>query len=203
MALADGVGPAGRHDRGDAGGMTTMRQKLRQMFPLLPARWRWAWREAAVAGRHGAMLGGGVPLVHAGAWSAAPPGTPRGRSSATVATSWSPITRPGSESSHKNVSCIECHFPPGIGGKVRGKMLGLVQLAKYVTKTAGPRPAAEIPDASCLRSGCHETRLLAGRVEFHGDSISTTRRTCATRAAACNCAAPVATARSCRGSTWR
>lgn len=72
------------------------------------------------------------------------------------------------ESNHSNVSCIKCHFPPGFGEEVRGKMLGLVQLAKYVTASEGPRPAAEIPDASCLRSGCHETRLLSGRVEFHG-----------------------------------
>lgn len=72
------------------------------------------------------------------------------------------------ESSHKDVSCIKCHFAPGLGEKVRGKMLGLVQLAKYVTRSEGPRPAAEIPDASCLRSGCHETRTLAGRVDFHG-----------------------------------
>ncbi|MHC4404218.1 MAG: hypothetical protein ACYTG0_31575, partial [Planctomycetota bacterium] len=75
------------------------------------------------------------------------------------------------ESSHKDVSCVKCHFPPGLGEKVRGKMLGLVQLAKYVTSSEGPRPAAEVPDASCLRSGCHETRLLSGRVEFHGVSF--------------------------------
>jgi hypothetical protein len=79
-----------------------------------------------------------------------------------------PYYKSWQHSSHKDVSCIECHFPPGIGGKLRGKMLGLVQLAKYVTDTASPRPAAEISDASCLRSGCHETRLLMGRVEFHG-----------------------------------
>ncbi len=72
------------------------------------------------------------------------------------------------QSSHKDVSCIECHFAPGLGGKVRGKMLGLVQLAKYVTQSESSRPAAEIPDASCLRSGCHETRTLAGDVDFHG-----------------------------------
>lgn len=71
-------------------------------------------------------------------------------------------------SSHSDVSCIKCHFPPGVAEKVRGKMLGLVQLAKYVTRSAGPRPVAEIPDASCLRSGCHETRLLSGRLEFQG-----------------------------------
>ena len=72
------------------------------------------------------------------------------------------------ESSHKDVPCIKCHFAPGIAEKVRGKMLGLVQLAKYVTASEGPRPAAEIPDASCLRTGCHESRLLAGRVDFQG-----------------------------------
>jgi nitrate/TMAO reductase-like tetraheme cytochrome c subunit len=71
-------------------------------------------------------------------------------------------------STHRDVSCIDCHFSPGFGGKLRGKMLGLVQLAKYVTASEGPRPAAEIPDASCLRSGCHETRLLSGKVDFHG-----------------------------------
>ncbi|NOX53824.1 MAG: hypothetical protein GXP27_05185 [Planctomycetes bacterium] len=79
-----------------------------------------------------------------------------------------PYYKSWKESSHRDVSCIKCHFPPGFGEKVRGKMLGLVQLAKYVTETGGPRPAAEIPDASCLRSGCHETRLLSGRVDFHG-----------------------------------
>ena len=63
-----------------------------------------------------------------------------------------PYYKSWQESSHKDVTCVECHFPPGIGGKVRGKMLGLVQLLKYVTASAGPRPAAEIPDASCLRS---------------------------------------------------
>ena len=45
-----------------------------------------------------------------------------------------PYYKSWQESSHKDVTCIECHFPPGIGGKVRGKMLGLVQLAKYVTQ---------------------------------------------------------------------
>ena len=79
-----------------------------------------------------------------------------------------PYYKSWQESSHKDVTCVECHFPPGIGGKVRGKMLGLVQLLKYVTASAGPRPTAEIPDASCLRCGCHETRLLSGRVDFHG-----------------------------------
>ncbi len=52
-----------------------------------------------------------------------------------------PYYKSWQESSHKDVPCIKCHFPPGIGEKVRGKMLGLVQLAKYVTHSEGPRPA--------------------------------------------------------------
>lgn len=79
-----------------------------------------------------------------------------------------PYYRSWQHSNHKDVSCIECHFAPGFGGKIRGKLLGLVQLTKYVTRSEGPRPSAEVPDASCLRSGCHETRLLSGRVEYQG-----------------------------------
>lgn len=77
-----------------------------------------------------------------------------------------PYYKSWQESTHKDVACIKCHFPPGAGEKVRGKLLGLVQLIKYVTATASPRLSAEISDASCLR--CHDTRLLAGRVDFHG-----------------------------------
>jgi nitrate/TMAO reductase-like tetraheme cytochrome c subunit len=78
------------------------------------------------------------------------------------------------ESTHAKVSCVKCHFPPGAGEKVRGKMMGLVQLVKYVTRSEGPRPVAEVSDASCLRSGCHDTRLLSGRVEFQGISFDHT-----------------------------
>src|SRR3972149_99108 len=31
------------------------------------------------------------------------------------------------ESSHKDVACIKCHFPPGGAEKICGKMVGLVQ----------------------------------------------------------------------------
>jgi predicted CXXCH cytochrome family protein len=94
------------------------------------------------------------------------------------------------ESSHRDVACIKCHFPPGAGEKVRGKMLGLVQLLKYVTATAGPRLSAEISDDSCLR--CHDTRLLAGRVDFHGvpfdhrSHLSDTRRGKRLRCTSCH-----------------
>lgn len=71
-------------------------------------------------------------------------------------------------SSHAHVACIKCHFPPGAAEKIRGKMLGLIQLATYLTRSQGPRPVAEVADASCLRSGCHERSALGGHIEFEG-----------------------------------
>jgi hypothetical protein len=38
------------------------------------------------------------------------------------------------------------------------------QVVKYVTRTYSSKPFAEIEDASCLRSSCHSTRLLQGKV---------------------------------------
>ncbi len=70
---------------------------------------------------------------------------------------------------HSQVTCVKCHFPPGVAGTVRGKMEGLVQVVNYLSSTYTRRkPWAEIDDASCLQSGCHETRLLSGTVGFKG-----------------------------------
>ena len=71
-------------------------------------------------------------------------------------------------SSHSEVSCMECHFPPGIGAFVESKTQAISQVAKYFTKTYGTKPWAEISDKSCLRSGCHTERLLRGQVVFKG-----------------------------------
>ncbi len=72
-------------------------------------------------------------------------------------------------STHKDVTCVKCHFPPGLAGTVRGKLEGLVQVVNYVGQSyMRRRPWAEIADASCLESGCHETRLLKGQVIFKG-----------------------------------
>jgi predicted CXXCH cytochrome family protein len=72
-----------------------------------------------------------------------------------------------STSSHNNVPCVDCHYPPDLRGTVWVKYQALSQLAKYVTRTYGTKPYAEIEDASCLRAGCHDTRLLSGKVEYH------------------------------------
>jgi nitrate/TMAO reductase-like tetraheme cytochrome c subunit len=69
-------------------------------------------------------------------------------------------------SSHSQVACIECHYEPGAVETFEGKFKALSQLAKYVTRTAGTKPWAEVSDASCMRSGCHSVRMLEGPVTF-------------------------------------
>ena len=71
-------------------------------------------------------------------------------------------------SSHNEVSCTECHYTPGLRNEILAKFEGLSMTVQYLTGTHGPLPWAEVEDASCLRSGCHETRLLEGKVDFIG-----------------------------------
>ncbi|KPJ96187.1 MAG: hypothetical protein AMS18_01415 [Gemmatimonas sp. SG8_17] len=71
-------------------------------------------------------------------------------------------------SSHNDVPCIECHYAPGIKAEAMGKIQAANQVVKYVTGTYGMKPWAEIEDAACLRSGCHEQRKLEGVVVFRG-----------------------------------
>lgn len=77
-----------------------------------------------------------------------------------------PYYRSWQESSHSNVACIECHYEPGTVETLEGKFKALSQLAKYVTRTQGTKPWAEVSDASCMRTGCHSVRMLEGPVRF-------------------------------------
>ena len=71
------------------------------------------------------------------------------------------------ESAHKEVHCTECHFPPGLKGTVRGKFTAIAMVADYFTGVyRKSKPWAEISDQSCLRGGCHETKLLESQVSF-------------------------------------
>jgi len=71
------------------------------------------------------------------------------------------------DSSHHNVTCTDCHFPPGIANKLKGKFTAVSMLVNYFTGVyKKSKPWAEISDLSCLRSGCHETRKLKGQVAF-------------------------------------
>jgi nitrate/TMAO reductase-like tetraheme cytochrome c subunit len=96
------------------------------------------------------------------------------------------------KSAHKNVACIECHFPPSVQGELQKKFEALVQVVKYATGQYGTRPWTQISDASCLREGCHETRLLQSKVDFHGvqfdhlPHLTTFRRVTRLRCTSCH-----------------
>jgi nitrate/TMAO reductase-like tetraheme cytochrome c subunit len=70
-------------------------------------------------------------------------------------------------SSHGTIECKVCHYPPGIRNTIKAKMEGLVMVGRYWTKLyLKSKPWAEIQDESCLQKGCHDRRLLEGRVPF-------------------------------------
>ncbi|MHC4322368.1 MAG: cytochrome c3 family protein, partial [Planctomycetota bacterium] len=70
-------------------------------------------------------------------------------------------------SSHLDVTCTDCHFPPGFKHKMKGKFTALSMLVNYFTGVyKKSKPWAEISDESCLRSGCHIERLLDNEVIF-------------------------------------
>ncbi|MBU0691840.1 NapC/NirT family cytochrome c, partial [bacterium] len=72
-------------------------------------------------------------------------------------------------SHHNNVECITCHIEPGLMGTIQGKFVAASMLVNYATGLyKRSKPWAEISDASCLQSGCHDTRLLQGVEDFKG-----------------------------------
>ena len=77
-----------------------------------------------------------------------------------------PYVQAWKTSKHNNVPCVDCHYPPELRGTLWVKYQALAQVAKWATQTYSSKPFAEIEDASCLRSGCHESRLLEGKVTY-------------------------------------
>lgn len=76
-----------------------------------------------------------------------------------------PYYKAWKSSQHNRVACVECHYPPGSPRTlIWKKFQALSQVVKYVTRTYSSKPFAEVNDESCLRSGCHSTRLLQGKV---------------------------------------
>ncbi len=69
-------------------------------------------------------------------------------------------------SKHNRVTCVQCHYPPGFRDTIWVKYQALSQVVKWATQTYSSKPFAEIEDASCLRSGCHDRRLLDSKVTF-------------------------------------
>lgn len=70
-------------------------------------------------------------------------------------------------STHSDVTCTKCHFPPGLKSKIKGKFTAASMVVNYFTGVyKKSKPWAEIEDASCLRSGCHAEQQLNEDVVF-------------------------------------
>ena len=70
------------------------------------------------------------------------------------------------ESSHNMVGCVDCHYEPGLRHEFEGKLDAINQVVAYWTGRYNTKFYAEIGDASCMRSGCHDHRLIEGPLEY-------------------------------------
>jgi nitrate/TMAO reductase-like tetraheme cytochrome c subunit len=90
---------------------------------------------------------------------------------------------PWSNSSHKDVSCITCHYPPGNTGFLSRKMVGLKMEFKGMTSSySGRLPLAKLSNSSCSSPSCHTLPLSADPLEFktvkfsHNNHLTAQRR---------------------------
>lgn len=105
-----------------------------------------------------------------------------------------PYVEAWKSSSHSDVTCTDCHFPPGIKSMIHGKFTAISMVVNYFTGVyKKSKPWAEISDSSCLRSGCHTKRLLDGQVAFkegiifdHKPHLSNLRRGKKLRCTSCH-----------------
>jgi nitrate/TMAO reductase-like tetraheme cytochrome c subunit len=99
----------------------------------------------------------------AGAWHAS--SSPRFCNSCHI---MHPYVEAWKTSRHADVVCTQCHYPPGLRDTLRVKFQAVTQVAKWATGAYNSKPYAEVEDASCLRSGCHDPAALAtkGRLTF-------------------------------------
>jgi len=69
-------------------------------------------------------------------------------------------------SKHSHVACVQCHTPPQAEAALWTKFQSINHVVQLITKKYSPKPYAQIEDASCLRSNCHSTNILAGKLTF-------------------------------------
>lgn len=69
-------------------------------------------------------------------------------------------------STHNQVACVQCHYPPGLRDTLWVKYQAVTQVVKWATHTYSSKPFAEVEDGSCLRSGCHDRSRLERPVVY-------------------------------------
>jgi nitrate/TMAO reductase-like tetraheme cytochrome c subunit len=103
-------------------------------------------------------------------------------------------------SKHANVTCVQCHYPPGFRDTLWVKYQALSQVVKWATHTYSSKPFAEVEDGSCLRSGCHDRNQLAAKTTFkrgvifdHASHLADARRGPRLRCTSCHTQVVVST----------
>ena len=130
--------------------------------PIEPARRRrWRRPRTRTLVITGLILLVSVGLAGAGLWEAST--SPKLCNSCHI---MEPYVNAWKTSKHKDVTCVQCHYPPGLRDTIWVKYQAISQVVKWATQTYSSKPFAEVEDASCLRSGCHDRRLLQGKVTF-------------------------------------
>ena len=157
-----------------AGGLTTVRQKLPadgSRRCLRGSAGALALAEAAAGWPcHGAVAGGaGVPVAHAGAGRLAPAWYTSRPEFCNSCHIMEPYYKSWQESSHKNVSCIECHFPPGIGGEGprQDAGAGAIGQVRHQERGAASRPPRSPTPVACGPAATRRGCWPAG-CDFHG-----------------------------------
>lgn len=96
-------------------------------------------------------------------------------------------------SKHNTVTCIKCHFEPGVAGTLRGKFQGLFQVFSYATSFyKKSKPWAEVSDATCEQSGCHVNQDQNKQIGFknvmfsHANHLKDIRRVAKLRCTSCH-----------------
>jgi cytochrome c553 len=70
--------------------------------------------------------------------------------------------------SAKNITCVDCHYPPGEKHALKSKFKGLGQLFTYLgTGTNVVRAPAKVSDLSCTTSACHPNeKFMDKKVQY-------------------------------------
>jgi hypothetical protein len=112
-------------------------------------------------------------------------GLSRQAKSCTVCHYMQPYYDQWASSTHNEVTCVRCH-PYSL-------TFFTVITLKYWTGTYNPRPRAEVDDATCLQSGCHDMQLLQPSLVFaediafsHEDHLGELRRGKKLRCTSCH-----------------
>ncbi|MBI3091828.1 MAG: NapC/NirT family cytochrome c [Candidatus Tectomicrobia bacterium] len=80
-------------------------------------------------------------------------------------------------SKHRNVGCVDCHYPPDLSSFVKGRTAGLLMAAKQVTGFYPTKSHGNVDSRSCQQGGCHGTEKLYRAITFRTNTLNFNHQT--------------------------